>query len=101
MKLTKKQQEVVKQFQELSKEHDNKIVINARLGKAYFWKIDSENEIMTTVSRDPINQRVLNGLDEKGLIQPVDSSFNPLTSDEIQESKYNKNIKFVGAVINL
>lgn len=103
MKLTVKQKEMVEKFKSLQDRHNNKVFISARIGnKPRIMRLDDEEEMLVTIGGEfggVLNQRVLNGLDRKGLIQPVDINFNYLTDEEVQESLYNDEVKLIGAII--
>lgn len=96
--LSPKQQELIDQFNRLNEEHDGKVVLNARLGKCYFWKIDDGNKL-TRISKVPIHARIVSSLEKKGNVIPVDSNMNELSNEEFQSSKYDNTIKYVGAIL--
>ncbi|MFK3936646.1 hypothetical protein ACI2JA_03900 [Alkalihalobacillus sp. NPDC078783] len=102
MKLTKKQQEIVNIFKELQEANNNKVFITSRFRNgAKIVRLDSVNangQINVTVLED-VSQRILNGLDSKGMIQPVDIDFNHLTPTQLADSLYNKEIKFLGGIL--
>lgn len=102
MKLTVKQKEIVDKFNHLQQKHGN-VFISARFGnKPRFMRLDCRDKMLVTMGGEfggVLDQRVLNGLDSKGLIQPVDANFNHLTDKEVQDSLYDKDIQFIGGVI--